>query len=394
MRAAILAIGDELTCGYRLDTNSQAIARWLSAVPLDVVLHMSVGDDPAAIQDGLRTVFQAAEVIVVSGGLGPTQDDLTRQQVAAFFHRPLLQDAGALTRIRERFARRGREMPERNRVQALVPAGSETIQNDWGTAAGFYLPVENRHLFVVPGVPYEMRGMLEHFVLPRLHALIGGDTVVERRVLKLFGPSESDVAERIAAMLDRQRNPLLGLLPNNGTITVELAARGSSRTEADELLAADLAVLRATFGPAVLCEDERILPQVVGDLLRARGLTLAVLERVDGSGGAVAARLATAQQPSAWFHSAQVITAGLAGDRLVEVAARLRRQTGASAALVTGPLRVPPDAPPERPYGVLSAAVDVNGAQAEQQMSYGGERLHVRDFASDAAINLLRLAIL
>jgi len=165
VKAAILTIGDELTCGYRLDTNSQAISRRLTLLPIEVILHLTVGDDLGAIRHALRTVLDAADVVIVTGGLGPTEDDLTSQAIAAHFGLELVEDAEALARIRERFAHRGRTMPESNRVQAQVPAGSTIIYNERGTAAGFYLPVDGKHLFVTPGIPYEMEGMLEGFIL-------------------------------------------------------------------------------------------------------------------------------------------------------------------------------------------------------------------------------------
>ena len=180
MKAAILTIGDELTCGYRLDTNSKTISRRLATVPLDVILHLTVEDDTEAIHKGLRTALDAAGVVIATGGLGPTEDDLTRQAVATYFGLELVEDAGALARIRERFARRGRGMPESNRVQAQVPAGSTIIYNDRGTAAGFYLPADGKHLFVTPGIPYEMEGMLEEFILPYLRELVGAGRHVRR----------------------------------------------------------------------------------------------------------------------------------------------------------------------------------------------------------------------
>lgn len=394
MRAAILAVGDELISGYRLDTNSQAISRRLATIPLDVVQHLTVGDDLRAIQEGLRTALAAAEVVVVTGGLGPTEDDLTRQAVAAFFDRPLVEDAEALARIHERFARRQRPMPERNRIQAQVPAGSQVIQNDWGTAAGFHLQEGEQHVFVVPGVPFEMIGMLEQAVLPPLRELAGSGAHIQRGVLKLFGPTESEVAERIQGMLGRERNPLLGLLPQRGTITVEVVAHAATAEEAEALVEADLATLREAFGQAVLCEDERTLPQVVGDLLADAGLTLAVAEAPDGTGGAVAARLCEADGCSRWLRGARVAATPDTPGAVESLAAAVRREMGTAASLAAGPLACPPDAPPDRPYWAMDVAVDLEGAVASRRLTYPGQRLRVRDFATDAAINLLRLHVL
>jgi len=394
MRAAILAVGDELICGYRLDTNSQAIAQRLSAISLDIVLHITAGDEVAAIQDALRTALTAAEVVVVTGGLGPTEDDLTRQAVAAFFGRPLVEDEEALARMRERFARRNVPMPERNRVQALVPAGSQVIQNDRGTAAGFYLTASGRHVFVVPGVPYEMMGMLEAFILPALRELTAGGFVVCRGVTRIFGVPESEVAERIQSMLGRERNPLLGLLPSRGTITVEVVAHGQSEAEAEALLAADQQALREIFGLQVLCQDERELSQVVGDLLSERGLTIAIVEGADGSGGAVAARLTEVPGSTAWFCGGQLICQSPPPDELPALASAIRQSSGSAVGLAVGALVQPDDAPPDRPYGVLTAALDLGGQLTVRSFSYSGERVRVRQFAVDAVLDMLRLALL
>lgn len=394
MRAAILAVGDELTCGYRLDTNSQAIAQRLTAVPLDVVLHIAVGDEMTAIQNALQTALTAAEVVVITGGLGPTEDDLTRQAVAAFFKRPLVEDAEALARIRERFARRNLPMPERNRIQALVPDGSQVIHNDRGTAAGFYLTAAERHVFVVPGVPYEMMGMLEAFVLPTLHRLVASGACVRRGITRIFGVPESEVAERIRSMLGRERNPLLGLLPSLGTITVEIVARGQSEAEADALLAADQRALREIFGLQVLCEDERELPQVVADLLRERELTIAIVEGADGSGGAVAARLTEAPGSTSWFCSEQIVRQSPPADELPALASAIRQSSGSAVGLAVGALVQPDDALPDRPYGVMTAALDLAGRVSVRSFSYVGERARVRQFAVDAVLDMLRLELL
>ncbi|RLC62614.1 MAG: hypothetical protein DRI48_09375, partial [Chloroflexi bacterium] len=279
MQAAVLTIGDELTCGYRLDTNSQAISRRLSLIPVEVVLHLTVGDDLETIRSGLRVVQDAADVIVVTGGLGPTEDDLTRQAIAAHFGLELVEDAEALARIQERFARFGRKMPPElltgNRIQAQVPAGSTIIYNDRGTASGFYLPVNEKHIFVTPGIPSEMEGMLEGFILPRLQDLVGDGRHVRRAALKVYGLPESGINERIRPMLARDRNPLLGLLPHRGTITIEVVATGSTPQEAEALVEADVAALRSTLGRYLISEDGRDLPQVVADLLSERGMTIA-----------------------------------------------------------------------------------------------------------------------
>jgi nicotinamide-nucleotide amidase len=404
LKAAILAIGDELTCGYRLDTNSQAISRRLTLLPAEVVLHVTANDVPEIIQEGLRTALNAADVVVVTGGLGPTEDDLTRQVIAAHFGLELLEDAEALVHIRERFARFGREMPESNRIQAQAPAGSQIIYNERGTAAGFYLPIGEKHIFVTPGIPYEMEGMLEGFILPRLQELVGANHHVQRAALKVYGLPESGINERIRPMMARGRNPLLGLLPHRGTITIEVVAAGNTSEEAERLLEADLAALRAELGRYIISEDERELPQVVADLLVERGLTIAAAEL--GTGGLVAARLTKPEGYERWFRRSAVLDWELAslekpqeGNLTDEETAQTLASTAQYAAnadigVGVGEIAVPTDSTPQRPYGVVHVAVNLRGQKTCRRLSFNGDRAHVREWAADTALAMVRLQLL
>jgi nicotinamide-nucleotide amidase len=400
MKAAILTIGDELTCGYRLDTNSQAISRRLALLPADVVLHLTVGDDREVVQRALRIALDAAGVVFVTGGLGPTEDDLTRQTIAAHFGLELVEDAEALARVRERFARQGRTMPESNRSQAQAPAGSTIIHNDRGTAAGFYLPVSGKHIFVTPGIPYEMEGMLDTFILPRLQELVGAGHHVRRAALKVYGLPESEINERLRPLLARDRNPLLGLLPRRGTITIEVVATGNTPEEAEALRAADLAALRAELGQHIISEDERDLPQVVADLLVERGLIVATAEL--GSGGLVAARLTEPAGSERWFRRSAVFDVELASlgksrggsladeETALTMASAAQLTVGADIGVGVGAIAVPEDSTPRRPYGVVHVAVNLRGRETCRQLSFNGDRARVRELAADAALALVR----
>ena len=404
MKAAILTIGDELTCGYRLDTNSQAVSRRLALLPAEVVLHLSVGDDMETIQRYLRVALDAADVVIVTGGLGPTEDDLTRQAVAAHFDLELVEDEEALARIEQLFARFGRKMPESNRIQAQVPAGSTIIRNERGTAAGFYLPADGKHIFVTPGIPYEMEGMLEKFILPKLRELAEDGHHVRRAALKVYGLPESGINERIQPMMARDRNPLLGLLPHRGTITVEVIAAGGTPEEAERLLETDLASLRAELGRYVISEDGRALPQVVADLLVECGLTIATVEM--GTSGLIAARLTEPEGSERWFRRSIVPDLNLASLGLPEdgnltneetalrMASVARQVTEADIGVGVGAIVVPEDSTLQRPYGVVHVAVNIQGQAACRRLSLNGDRARVRQWAADATLALVRLRVL
>jgi nicotinamide-nucleotide amidase len=399
VKAAVITIGDELTCGYQLDTNAQFISRRLSALPTQVVLHTSVGDDLDNIHTALQVAMHitrdtdapmpAPAVIVISGGLGPTEDDMTRRAVASYFGVDLVENAQALAHIQKRFARRDREMPESNRIQAQVPAGGQIIHNSRGTAAGFYLRAEgNRHVFVTPGVPYEMEGMLEDFVLPCLQALIETNVHARRAFVKVYGLPESEINERIRPMLGRDRNPLLGLLPNLGTITIEVVAMGETPEKAEALIEADVEALRTELGQYVISDDGRDLPQVVTDLLAERGLTIAVAEV--GTGGLVAARLTEAESCEQWFRGSNVLESSGGDTEALARTLAAREATCADVGVGVGPIVIPKDSTADNPYSLIDVAVNVRGQETCRRLRVNGDRARARQWAADGVLALVR----
>ena len=393
MRAAILTIGDELTSGYRLDTNSQFISGRLTALPADVVLHLSVNDDLEAIDRALRVALDAAEILVITGGIGPTEDDLTRQGVAAHFGLELVENAEALERIQRRFAHRGFAVPASNHVQAMVPVGSQVIQNDRGTAAGFYLHAKGKHVFATPGVPYEMKGMLDRFILPQLRSAVGSDHFTLRTAVKVYGLPESEINDRIRSMLARGRNPLLGSLPNLGTITIEVVASASTVQEAQRLNDADHAELRSKLGQCIISEDERDLPQVVADLLIERSLNIAVAEV--GTSGLVSARLTEPEGFSRCFHSSSVpeMNTTLKGKSLAQTLAT-QEATRADIGVGVSELLIAEDSELDGPYAVTYVAVNQGGHGVTRRLRFNGNRLRAREWAAAAVLNVVRLWLL
>ena len=389
MKAAILTIGDELTSGYRLDTNSQYISRRLTALPADVVLHISVNDELEAVVGGLTAALGVAEILVITGGIGPTEDDLTRQAIAAHFGLELVENAEALERIQSRFAHRGLGVPASNRVQALVPAGSQVIQNDRGTAAGFYLQAEGNHIFVTPGVPYEMKGMLEGFVLPQLRDSDGVGGCVLRTAVKVYGLPESEINDRIKSMLARGRNPLLGSLPSLGTITIEVVASASTEQEAQRLIDADHAALRSKLGQHIISEDERDLPQVLADLLLDRRLTIAVAEV--GTSGLVNARLSEPKGCSRWLRTGTVPedNAALKGKQLAQTMAA-QEATRADIGVGVSELLIAEHSALQAPYAVAHVAVRQGGHGMSRKLRFNGNRLRARAWVADAVLNVVR----
>jgi nicotinamide-nucleotide amidase len=285
-------------------------------------------------------------------------------------------------------------MPESNRIQAQVPAGSRIIHNSRGTAAGFYLQVQgNRHVFVTPGVPYELEGMLEDFVLPRLQEMVGTDAFTQRAFVKVYGLPESEINERIQSMTARDRNPLIGLLPSMGTITVELVASGGTPEETEALIEADVAALRAELGQHVISDDGRELPQVVTGLLVERELTIAVAEV--GTGGLAAARLTEPEGSERWFREGSVLEGDPAGDTATLAQTLAARQAAvADIGVGVGPIILPEDSTANNPYTVIDVAVNAQGQETCRQLRVSADRDRARRWAADGVLAMVRKCVL
>ena len=292
MRACILAIGSEMLTPFRVDTNSLIITDRLNTIGYDVRLKAVVADDVDELARVLNGALAWADLIVVTGGLGPTEDDITRDAVARVFDMPLDVDERIVERIRDRFARRGMTMPEINRRQAMVPRGATVLANPNGTAPGLWLERDQTALVLLPGPPREMTPMLESVIRERLAPKTGGRGLF-RRVLKITGRAESDVDARAQPVYSKwtaQSVPIsTTILAVLGQIELHLTAQAASRIEADEALEAAVRELQNALGPAVYSTDGRPLEVVVGDLLRERKLTIAVAESC--TGGLLTSRL-------------------------------------------------------------------------------------------------------
>ena len=289
MKAEIISVGDELTSGQRLDTNSQFISRRLGDLGIDVRHHTTVGDDLADNVAAFRIAAGRSDVVIISGGLGPTADDLTREAMAQAFDRPLEFRPEAMQHIESLFKTRNRPMPERNRVQAMFPETSRIIHNPHGTAPGIDLEVrlessEGGHdhssrLFALPGVPAEMIEMLSQTVEPRLIAELGlGQNRWYYHSLKLFGLGESDVEKVIPDLIARDRTPRVGITVSKATITLRIAAQAASQQDFDAQILGTIEQIREAFGEFIFAQGDLELQDVVRELLDQKGCTLSVVE--------------------------------------------------------------------------------------------------------------------
>jgi nicotinamide-nucleotide amidase len=405
VRCEIVAVGTELLLGQIVDTNSSWMGERLALRGIEHLRQTKVGDNHQRIVDAITEALTRADAVIVCGGLGPTQDDITREAIASVMGVELVRRDELADVIRELFASRGRTMPDNNLRQADVPDGATVIEQRTGTAPGLICPVGDKVVYAVPGVPYEMREMLERAVLPDLAERAGVQVSIVSRTLRTWGESESRVAEllgpRIDA-LDATGNPTIAFLASGiEGIKVRLTARAGTVAEADELLAAEEAEVRAVLGGLVFSAADEPMEAVVGRLLHERGWTLAVAESL--TGGLVASRLVAVPGASAWFVGGIVAYASDVKHDLLDVppgpvvseasakamADGVRRRLGADVGLATTGVAGPTEQDGQPP-GTVWLGMAVDDEVTAVQVRLPGDRERVRQMSVITLLDRLR----
>jgi nicotinamide-nucleotide amidase len=408
MKAETISIGSELTSGQNLDTNAQWLSRRLAEIGIAVGWHTTVADDLDDNAAAFLIAAQRAQLILVTGGLGPTQDDLTREACAraAGVHLVLREDV--LEHIRALFASRRRTMPDRNRVQALFPAGAEPIANVLGTAPGIWMRLgEESILAAMPGVPSEMYVMFEREVQPRLLQMgLGGGVLVQRKI-NVFGAGESAVEEKVADLTRRGHVPEVGITVSDATISLRITARAASRAEAKRQIAPVEQTIRERLTNLVFGVEDEELQQVVARLMSERALTLATAESI--TAGLVAHRLGQVPGASQWLLGGVVsydrrikteilgvppalidehgaVSAPVVEAMAVGVRSRFRSDLGVSTVGLAGPT-----SEGDKPVGLVYVGLAWDGGVAHQSFNWAGTRLEIQSRTAKLALNRLRL---
>lgn len=309
MKAEIISIGSELTSGAKLDTNSQWLSTELSEIGIPVHFHATMADDRQTMLEVFQTAVNRSDIVLVTGGLGPTLDDLTRELIAELTGTELVLDEPSLKFIQDLFAKRGRVMADRNKIQAMFPAGSEVLHNPVGTAPGVWMEVarEGRSpslLAAMPGVPSEMKIMFREQVLPRLP---GGQRVIRRSSVHCFGEGESNIEEMLGDLTARDRNPEVGITASSATISLRIAAHGTSIEECDSLITETKSLIAGKLGSLIFGEDDHTLEASVVSMLRQRGLAITTVEA--GTRGLLAQMLSTTPGADSCFLGGVVLNA-------------------------------------------------------------------------------------
>ena len=407
MRCDVLAVGTELLLGQIVDTNSAWIGEQLAAAGIDSYLHIQVGDNQARMVELLRYVLGQADAVIVCGGLGPTQDDITRDAIAEVMGTQLERRDDLADAIREMFLSRGRAMPASNLRQADVPKGGEAIPNPNGTAPGLVCPVGDKVIYAVPGVPHEMQHMISSAVVPHLLERSGERGTILSRSLKTWGISESGLAERIAGRVDTQTNPTIAFLARGiEGLIVRITAKAPTPEEAQALIAAEETVLRDELGDLVFGADEETMESVLSDMLSERGWTLGLAESL--TGGLIGSRISDAPGSSKIFKGSVVSYAtevkrsvlGVTAEKVVSAESAMQMAEGARRVLeadvglaVTGVAG--PTEQEGQPVGTVFFGVALPDREPEAvYVRLPGDRVRVRQFSTISLLNLARLRLL
>lgn len=409
MNAAIIAIGSEMLGPVRVDTNSLKITAALERYGIPLVRKSIVGDTLSELVDEIRYSIDHALVLITSGGLGPTEDDLTREALAEAFGLTMEVDQSIIDRIAERFAARGWVMPEVNKRQGNVFAGQTTLKNERGTAPGFHIEAAGKHVWVFPGVPHELEWMIATYFEPWLRELSGGRARY-RRIFKIAGLTESGVEERLEPYYEAHRGEEITILASGGQIEIHLHADGFE-DEARESLTSREAEIRAIFGERVFGTDNDTLESVIGQLLIERGETLSVAESC--TGGLLGSRITDVAGSSAYFMGGAICYTGEAKIAMADVDPALIREHGqvsepVAIALAEGirkrfnttygvgitGIAGPTGGSPEKPVGTVHVAVAGPDAHLHRKILWQGPRAIIKWYSTQQALDLLRRFVL
>jgi nicotinamide-nucleotide amidase len=434
MQAILLSIGDELTLGQTLDTNSAWLAQQLTAIGYKPVAHLTVPDDHQAIQTAIEESVGRCDALIISGGLGPTEDDLTRHALAAFLNQPLELVPEALKNVERFFRLLKREMPERNKIQAMLPRGADIIENTAGTAPGIYCNYQSGdqktlcQIFIMPGVPKEMKTMFARDILPKLKQQEASQgQIILSKTLHTFGLGESAVAEKIPDLMRRDRNPSVGTTVSNGYVSLRINAYYNSREEAEEQLKQTEQLARTALGDLIWGADDETLPLVVARLFHCglpalpigaplqpfRVRTVATAESC--TGGLVAKYLTDASGSSEYFKRGWItysneaktellgVKIGPEGavseDTVAQMAQGAIRLAGADYALAISGIAGPNGGTPAKPVGTVCIALaSADGISATstdaRTFLFPGDREMIRDRSAKTALTMLRYHLL
>lgn len=411
MKAHIISIGDEILIGQIINSNSAWIGEKLSEINIEVVSISVVGDDEKQIKQEFQRTFDANDLVIVTGGLGPTHDDVTRKCVVDFFKTELVLDEDVLNDVKKFFEVRNRSLTKINEDQALVPKIATPIRNSRGTAPGFWIEKDNKIFVVMPGVPFEMKGMMESFVLPRLEEMNSEEKIILRKNLLTTGIPESYLYEKLGNIDELMDGNKLAFLPNQFGVKMRLNVEGRSKEEAQNKLDEIEQRIRSLVGRYIYGKDDEQLEEVIAKLMIDRGMKLAVAESC--TGGLICSRITNVSGSSQFFERGVITYSNAAKVELLHVQEDAIQKYGAVSLevcrqmaegvkaisgidigiAVTGILG-PTGATPTKPIGLVYIGLCDDKICTAKEFHFGDNRLLNKDRASQAALEMLRRHLL
>ena len=406
LTAEILSVGTELLMGQILDTNAQYISQRLAEVGINQYYRTTVGDNRQRLQETIQQALGRADLVILTGGLGPTEDDLTKETAAAVLgHTDFTIDETSKARMYQRFVHYNHAMPENNLKQVMFPKGAIILTNDYGTAPGCIIEKEGKAIILLPGPPREMRPMFDASVMPYLRR--ESHSQLYSQVLRVYGMGESMVAEQLGDLIDQQTNPTIATYALTGETTIRVTARCNSDREGEELLRPMIRQIQDRLGSVVYATHGEPLERVCAGLLEQAGKTLAVAESC--SGGMLASTLVSVAGSSAWFlegcvtysNAAKMRRLGVREDTLashgavsretaLEMARGMRASAGADLALATTGIAGPGGGTAEKPVGLVYVALCGEAGEYVHEMHFAGDRERIRGAAVLEGLDMLR----
>ena len=406
MNAEIIAVGSELLTPQRVDTNSLFLTGELNSLGVEVVLKSVIGDSLERLSDAVRRAMASSQIVILCGGLGPTEDDLTRDAVAAALDRKLVYHPKIAEELAHRFALMKRKMSEVNKRQAFIVDGADILPNDRGTAPGQWIEDSGAYLILLPGPPHEMKAMFTRQCTPRL-ARIAPRLVIQTLVLRVSGMPESDLDQLIAPVYTKYENLATTILAAAGDIQIHLRARCATEAEASALLAEAAGPIGLLLGDRVYSRDGSSLEETVGQLLRERHATVSVAESC--TGGLLGERITAVPGSSEYFvggyitysNRMKIESLGVPEEIIAEfgavsketseaMALGARRRTGSTYALAITGIAGPDGGSENKPVGTVHVGLADPGGCVVLHRRFIGDRTRIRQFASQMALDMLR----
>ena len=408
-RASIVNIGDELLSGQTVSTNAAYLSERLLSIGIPVISCYTIGDCVDSIVRALNLASKDTDIVIITGGLGPTDDDLTRQAFAKFLGTELQLQSELLQEIQNFFTKRGRQMPEKCKVQAYIPAGAKALVNNLGTAPGIMAEADGKLFIALPGVPSEMRQMFEESVLSELQKFAGRQAVVIRK-LRCFGAGESNIAELLGDLMQRGRNPLINCTAEHGVITLTIIATAKDKIQAQRMAEKDEELLRGKLGELVYGTGEQNLAEVVGEKLAQQNKTVAVAESC--TGGTLAKLITDIPGASRYFtygwitysNNAKISELGIPADLIDKygavsehvaqaMAQKARKKAGTDFAIGITGIAGPAGGTEQKPVGLVYISVDSESGCETKSFIFSHDRKSIRLRAALTALNMLRLKL-